>query len=101
MISAEQATRALHAVKDAGSGKTALELGWIDQVRVDSSRVVFRLSLPGFAQSQRDRIVAEARQSLLDLDGIDDGVTGTAALIDCDLSVLESRKITAEGFAEE
>ena len=36
-----------------------------------------------------------------DLDGIDDGVTGTAALIDCDLSVLESRKITAEGFAEE
>ena len=72
MISAEQATRALHAVKDAGSGKTALELGWIDQVRVDSSRVVFRLSLPGFAQSQRDRIVADARQSLLDLEGIDD-----------------------------
>ncbi len=72
MNSVEQATRALQLVKDAGSGKTALELGWIDQIRVVQPRAVFRLNLPGFAQSQRDRLVNEARQALLNLDGIDD-----------------------------
>ena len=40
--------------------------GWRD------SRVVFRLALPGFAQGQRERIAGEAREALLNLDGIDD-----------------------------
>ena len=30
----EQANHALQQVKDAGSGKTALELGWIEQIRI-------------------------------------------------------------------
>ena len=72
MTSAEQAIRALQQVKDVGSGKPALDLGWIDQVRVADARAVFRLNLPGFAQGQRDRIVGEARQILIGLDGIDD-----------------------------
>ena len=72
MISAEQAIRALQQVTDAGSGKAAVELGWIDQVRIADARAVFRLNLPGFAQSQRDRIVEESRRLLLDLDGIED-----------------------------
>ena len=61
MTPVEQANQALQQVKDAGSGKTALELGWIEQIRITPPRAVFRLSLPGFAQSQRDRIVAEAQ----------------------------------------
>ena len=68
----EQATHALQQVKDAGSGKSALELGWIEQIRISPPRAVFRLSLPGFAQGQRDRIVTEARETLLSIDGIDD-----------------------------
>ena len=72
MTPVEQANQALQQVKDAGSGKTALELGWIEQIRITPPRAVFRLSLPGFAQSQRDRIVAEARVALMALDGIDD-----------------------------
>ena len=72
MVSAEQANGVLEAVKDAGSGRSALELGWIDQVRVTAPRAIFRLNLPGYAQSQRDRIVSEARNALLALDGIDD-----------------------------
>ena len=72
MTSAEQATRALEQIKDAGSGKTTLELGWIDQVRVESPRAIFRLNLPGFAQSQRDQIATQARDALLALQGIDD-----------------------------
>ena len=34
MTPVEQANQALQQVKDAGSGKTALELGWIEQVRI-------------------------------------------------------------------
>ena len=64
MVTAEQARSCLEQVKDAGSGRSALELGWIDQVRVAPPRVVFRLSLPGFAQSQRERIAAEAKELL-------------------------------------
>ena len=72
MTSAEQATRALEQIKDSGSGRTTLELGWIDQVRIAPPRAVFRLNLPGFAQSQRERIVSEARELLMGLDGIND-----------------------------
>ncbi len=72
MITEEQALSCLEQVKDSGSGRNVLELGWIDQVRVIPPRVVFRLSLPGFAQSQRDRIATEARDRLIQLDSIDD-----------------------------
>ena len=72
MTSAEQATKALEQIKDAGSGKTTLELGWIDQIRVAPPRAVFRLNLPGFAQSQRERIASEARELLMGLEGIND-----------------------------
>ena len=72
MITEEQARSCLEQVKDSGSGRNVLELGWIDQVRVVPPRVLFRLSLPGFAQSQRDRIAREARDQLIQLDSIDD-----------------------------
>ena len=45
MTPVEQANQALQQVKDAGSGKTALELGWIEQIRITPPRAVFRLSL--------------------------------------------------------
>ena len=72
MVSVEQANGVLAQIQDAGSGRAVTELSWIDQVRVEGSRVVFRLALPGFAQGQRERIAGEARQALLSLDGIDD-----------------------------
>ena len=72
MATAEQATTALAKIVDAGSGRAALDLGWIDRVRVSPPRAVFRLNLPGFAQSQRERIVQESREQLLQLEGIDD-----------------------------
>jgi len=67
-----QALAALEPLQDAGSGRSLLALEWIQQVRLQGSRVVFRLALPGFANSQRDRIAAEARTALLQLSGIDD-----------------------------
>ena len=63
MATAEQAHNALDQVKDSGSGRSAIEMGWIDQVRVIPPRAVIRLTLPGFAQSQRDRLAQEARQT--------------------------------------
>ena len=72
MVSVEQANGVLAQIQDAGSGRAVTELSWIDQIRVEGSRVVFRLALPGFAQGQRERIAGEARQALLSLDGIDD-----------------------------
>ena len=60
MATVEQARAALNAVKDAGSGRDLIELGWIQEPRLQGERAVIRLALPGFAQSQRDRIVADA-----------------------------------------
>ena len=72
MASAEQALAALNAVLDAGSGRSLMELGWIQEPRLEGGRAVFRLALPGFAQGQRDRIAAETRAALLALDGVND-----------------------------
>ena len=72
MTTAEQATQALSDLRDAGSDRSLLDLGWLDQVRVTPPRAVIRLNLPGFAQNQRDQIVSGARQRLLQLEDIDD-----------------------------
>ena len=72
MASDDQAHAALAAVRDAGSGRSLLELGWIQAVRVQTGRALFRLALPGYANAQRDRIASEARAALLALEGIDD-----------------------------
>ncbi len=72
MATAEQALAALEPLRDAGTGRSLLELGWIAQVRSQGNRVVFRLALPGYANSQRERIAAEARTALLALESIDD-----------------------------
>ena len=71
MASQQDALSQLAELTDAGSGRSLVELGWIQQLRLEGTRVVFRLALPGFAQSQRDSIAAEARSRLEALDGID------------------------------
>ncbi|MEY3735630.1 MAG: Protein mrp [Cyanobacteriota bacterium] len=72
MVTADQARDALVALEDAGTGRSLIDLGWIDQIRVDGQRALFRLVLPGFANGQRDRIASEARSRLLALDGLSD-----------------------------
>jgi ATP-binding protein involved in chromosome partitioning len=72
MATADQAQTALQPLADAGSGRSLLELGWIQDVRLQDARALFRLALPGFASSQRDRIATEARAALLGVDGIEE-----------------------------
>ena len=71
MTTIEDANFALQKVLDAGSKKNVIELAWIKNVRVTTPRVIVTLSLPSFANSQRDRIVQEVRQVLLGFEDID------------------------------
>lgn len=68
----QQVIDALRPLRDAGTDRSLLELGWITAVRVQGTRAIFRLALPNFAGGQRDRLVAEARGTLLGLEGIED-----------------------------
>ena len=61
MTTIEDANFALQKVLDAGSQKNVIELAWIKNVRVTIPRVIVTLSLPSFANSQRERIVQEVR----------------------------------------
>jgi len=63
-------SEALASLRDAGSGRSLQELGWIAPVRRQGERAILRLTLPAFANSQRDRIAAEARAALLAVSGI-------------------------------
>ena len=64
MTTSELVANALNKVKDSGSGRSLVELGWIDQVRVALPKVIFRLNLPDFALSQRDQFAKEAKELL-------------------------------------
>jgi len=72
MTTIEDVHFALQKVLDAGSKKNVIELAWIKNVRVNIPRVIVTLSLPSFANSQRDRIVKEVREILLGFEDIDD-----------------------------
>ena len=72
MTTVEDANHALSNILDFGSKKNVIELGWIKNVRVILPRIIITLSLPSFANSQRDRIVKETRNILLEFDDIND-----------------------------
>ena len=72
MTTVEDAIDALTKILDAGSKKNLIEIGWIKNVRVILPRIIITLSLPSYANSQRDRIVKEAREILLKFEDIND-----------------------------
>ena len=72
MTTVEEANHALSKILDTGSQKNVIELGWIKNVRVAVPRSIITLALPSHANSQRDRIVQEARKILLNFPDIED-----------------------------
>lgn len=72
MTTVEEANHALSKILDTGSQKNVIELGWINNVRVVVPRSIITLALPSYANSQRDRIVQEARKILLNFTDIED-----------------------------
>ncbi len=72
MTTAEQAKIALSEMKDSGSGRSLIELGWLDQIRINPPKAILRLNLPSFAHSQRDRLAQQARTFLLEFEDINE-----------------------------
>ncbi len=70
MMSEEEAVKLLSSIRDSGSNRTLLELGWFDQISVKASKVIVRLKLPSFAQTQRDRIVEETKSAFKGINDI-------------------------------
>ncbi len=70
MTTVEQAKILLSGIKDSGSGRSVIDLGWLDQIRLALPKAVVRLTLPDFAQSQRDRLAEEIRELLNGCDDI-------------------------------
>ncbi|AAQ00780.1 MULTISPECIES: Mrp/NBP35 family ATP-binding protein [Prochlorococcus] len=62
MLSEEELLKALSSIKDSGSNRSVVDLGWLDQLRINHPKAIVRLNLPSYAQSQRDRIAAEAKR---------------------------------------
>ncbi len=72
MTTVEDANNVLSKILDSGSKKNLIELAWIKNVRVILPRIIITLSLPSFANSQRERIVHEVRNKLLKFEDIND-----------------------------
>ncbi len=72
MTTVEDANYSLSKILDSGSKKNLIELEWIKNVRVTLPRIIITLSLPTFANSQRERIVKEVRNILLKFEDVND-----------------------------
>ncbi len=72
MTTIEDANYALSKILDAGSKRNVIELAWIKNVRIIIPRVIVTLSLPSFANDQRERIVKDVRKMLLEFEDIND-----------------------------
>ena len=72
MTTVEDANYSLSKILDSGSKKNLIELAWIKNVRVILPRIIITLSLPSFANSQRERIVKEVKNILLKFEDITD-----------------------------
>ena len=72
MTTVEDANYSLSKILDSGSKKNLIELAWIKNVRVILPRIIITLSLPSFANSQRERIVKEVKNVLLKFEDVND-----------------------------
>jgi len=70
MISNEQVYQALQNVIDPELKRNLVELGMIRDVEVSDGQVRFTLTLTTLACPLKDQIVADARQAVLTLDGV-------------------------------
>jgi len=72
MINKVQVLQALQGVNDPELGKSLVELGMVDDVRVEHDRVSFTLALTTMACPLRENIMDDARQAVLALDSVQD-----------------------------
>ena len=68
----EKVLKAFDSVKDIGSGRSLCELGWLKIISITPPKIVVRLTLPDFAQSQRGKIANDIRESIKFLKNINE-----------------------------
>ena len=57
----EKVLKALNSIKDIGSERSIVELGWLEIISVKPPKIVVRLTLPDFAIAQRSQIANDIR----------------------------------------
>jgi Mrp family chromosome partitioning ATPase len=72
MVDKTQILEALKGVDDPELGKSLVELGMVDNVAVEDGHARLTLALTTLACPLRERIVDDARQAILALDGVQD-----------------------------
>jgi len=72
MVDRAQILEALKSVNDPELGRNIVELGMVPEVEVENGLVRLTLALTTLARPLRERIVEEARQASLALDGVHD-----------------------------
>ncbi len=72
MLTDDDAKTLLSSIKDFGTDQSIVDLGWLEQVKVDAPKVIVRLSLPNYAQSQRDRLANEIKDKLEGCSGVNE-----------------------------
>jgi Mrp family chromosome partitioning ATPase len=72
MIGKAQVLEALEGVDDPELGKSLVELGMVHDVEVGEGAVSFTLALTTMACPLKERIVGDARQAILAMDGVQD-----------------------------
>ena len=72
MVDRGQIIEALKGVNDPELDKSLVELNMVHDMTVDDAQVHFTLALTALACPLKDRIVADARQAVLALDGVQD-----------------------------
>jgi ATP-binding protein involved in chromosome partitioning len=72
MITEDEIRRALEKVMHPGLKRNLVELGMVRDVEIQDSQVKFTLALPNLASSLKDQIIAEAKATLLALDGVEE-----------------------------
>jgi len=70
MVDEAQVLEALKGVNDPELGKSLVELGMVHDVTLEDGRVRFTLALTTLACPLKERIIADARQAVLALDGV-------------------------------
>ncbi len=70
MIAEAQVLEALRGVQDPELGKSLVELGMVHDVQIEDGRVRLTLVLTTLACPLKERIVNDARQAILALDGV-------------------------------
>tara|TARA_Y100001968_G_scaffold333918_1_gene401087 strand:- start:15117 stop:16196 length:1080 start_codon:yes stop_codon:yes gene_type:complete len=72
MTNTEQVLEVLKSIRDDATGKSFIELGWLGQIRINPPRAIVRLSLPDFAQKQKEPTAKKIRELLQEFEDIKD-----------------------------